>query len=133
MVGALWDAAWNIAASALNAIKSFFGIASPSKVMRDEVGRFIPSGLAVGIEANTRPVENAMHSLSDMTTNSLQSDISAALSPGSAEPAYTPAAPSGVVITVNVYGAPGQDVMSLARAVSRVLQDDLEQKELVFA
>lgn len=133
MVGALWDAAWNIAASALNAIKSFFGIASPSKVMRDEVGRFIPSGLAVGIEANTQPVENAMHSLSDMTTNSLQNDLSAALSPGSAEPAYTPAAPSGVVITVNVYGAPGQDVMSLARAVSRVLQDELEQKELVFA
>lgn len=133
MAGALWDAAWNIASSALNAIKSFFGIASPSKVMRDEVGRFIPSGLAVGIEANTRPVENAMHSLSDMTTNSLQSDISAALALGAAEPAYTPAAPSGVVITVNVYGAPGQDVMSLARAVSRVLQDEFEQKELVFA
>lgn len=133
MAGALWDAAWNIASSALNAIKSFFGIASPSKVMRDEVGRFIPSGLAVGIEANTKPVENAMHSLSDMTTNSLQRDISAALAPGSAEPAYTPATSSGVVVTVNVYGAPGQDIMSLARAVSRVLQDELEQKELVFA
>ncbi len=133
MAGALWDAAWNIASSALNAIKGFFGIASPSKVMRDEVGRFIPSGLAVGIEANTKPVENAMHSLSDMTTNSLQRDISAALAPGSTEPAYTPTASSGVVVTVNVYGAPGQDVMSLARAVSRVLQDELEQKELVFA
>lgn len=133
MAGALWDAAWNIASSALNAIKGFFGIASPSKVMRDEVGRFIPSGLAVGIEANTKPVENAMHSLSDMTTNSLQRDISAALAPGSTEPAYTPTASSGIVVTVNVYGAPGQDVMSLARAVSRVLQDELEQKELVFA
>lgn len=133
MAGALWDAAWNIASSALNAIKSFFGIASPSKVMRDEVGRFIPSGLAIGIEANTKPVESAMRSLSDMTTNSLQCDISAALAPGLAEPAYTPAASSGVAITVNVYGAPGQDVMSLARAVSRVLQDELEQKELVFA
>lgn len=134
MAGALWDAAWNIASSALNAIKSFFGIASPSKVMRDEVGRFIPSGLAVGIEANTEPVESAMRSLSDMTTDSLQRDINAALIPAAADSAaYTPAAPSGVVITVNVYGAQGQDVMSLARAVSRVLQDELEQKELVFA
>ena len=50
MAGALWDAAVNIAKSALNAIKSFFGIASPSKVMRDEVGRWIPAGVAEGIE-----------------------------------------------------------------------------------
>lgn len=133
MGSALWDAAWNIAASAFNAIKSFFGIASPSKLMRDEIGKFIPPGIAVGMEANTQPVEDAARSLSNLTVNSLQRDISAALAPGLAEPAYTPAASSGVVITVNVYGAPGQDVMRLARAVSRVLQDELEQKELVFA
>lgn len=133
MAGALWDAAWNIASSALNAIKGFFGIASPSTVMRDEVGKFIPSGVAVGIEANTRPVTDAMHSLSDLTTSSMQHDISAVLTAGSVEPDYTSAVSSGVVITINVYGAQGQDVMSLARAVSRVLQDELEQKELVFA
>lgn len=37
----------------LNGILSFFGIASPSKLMRDEVGRFIPAGIAEGIDGAT--------------------------------------------------------------------------------
>ena len=72
MAGALWDAAVNIAKSALNAIKSFFGIASPSKVMRDEVGRWIPAGVAEGIEKNTRPITSAMSRLAGLTAMPLQ-------------------------------------------------------------
>ena len=52
MAGALWDAAVNVAKSALDGIKSFFGIASPSKVMRDQVGKPLDAGLAVGLEDN---------------------------------------------------------------------------------
>lgn len=37
----------------VDAIKKMFGIASPSKVMRMEVGQWIPKGVAVGIEENT--------------------------------------------------------------------------------
>lgn len=50
MAGALWDAAVNIARSALDGIKSFFGIASPSKVMRDQVGKQLDAGIVVGME-----------------------------------------------------------------------------------
>lgn len=75
MASALWDAAKNIASSALNAIKSFFGIASPSKVMRDEVGKWIPPGIAVGIEANTQPLTKALHDVSTLTTDSMQADM----------------------------------------------------------
>lgn len=75
MAGALWDAATNIARSALNAIKSFFGIASPSKLMRDEVGRFIPAGIAAGIAANTRPITNEMSRLASLTTVSAQTNL----------------------------------------------------------
>lgn len=75
MAGALWNAARNIARSALNAIKGFFGIASPSKTMRDQVGKWIPAGMAVGIEANTKPLTDAMHSLSGMTTDTIQTDL----------------------------------------------------------
>ena len=35
---------------ALDAIKEFFGIASPSKVFRDEVGKWLPPGISVGFE-----------------------------------------------------------------------------------
>ena len=40
----------DLASSALDAVKDFFGIASPSKVMRDEVGKMLPAGMAVGVE-----------------------------------------------------------------------------------
>lgn len=36
----------------VSGIKGFFGIASPSKVMRDEVGKYIAEGVAVGWEKN---------------------------------------------------------------------------------
>lgn len=75
MAGALWDAAVNIAKSALNAIKSFFGIASPSKVMRDEVGRWIPAGVAEGIEKNTRPITSAMNRLAGLTAMPLRGGL----------------------------------------------------------
>ena len=75
MGNALWSAAKSIARSALNAIKSALGIASPSKVMRDQVGKWIPSGVAVGIEANTKPLTEALHDMSVLTTDSLQADM----------------------------------------------------------
>lgn len=57
-----------IAGNAFDGVKKFFGIASPSKLMRDQIGRFIPEGIAVGIEANADSVSDAMKDLSNMTT-----------------------------------------------------------------
>lgn len=44
-------------------LKSVLGIKSPSRVIRDQVGRWIPSGLAVGIEGNMDEVEDATKQL----------------------------------------------------------------------
>lgn len=41
-------------------IKKLFKIGSPSKLMSDQIGQWIPKGIAVGIEANTSSVQNAM-------------------------------------------------------------------------
>lgn len=49
-VGTLVQAAKNVANSALNAIKSALGIASPSKVFAKEVGRWIPPGIGKGVD-----------------------------------------------------------------------------------
>ena len=43
----------------LNGLKSFFGIKSPSRVMRDQVGKMIAEGTAVGIEEGSKKVESA--------------------------------------------------------------------------
>lgn len=77
MGGALWEAATNVAKSALNAIKSFFGIASPSKLMQFEIGPYIPQGLALGIEKNAGYVTDAMDDLGLQSTSRLRSTIAA--------------------------------------------------------
>lgn len=53
------------AKSLLNTAKSALGISSPSKVFRDEVGKFIPAGVSVGIEAET---PEAIKSVKQMTS-----------------------------------------------------------------
>lgn len=51
------------ASSITDGIKKFFKIGSPSKLMRDEVGQWLPKGIAVGIDANT---DSALDSIDDM-------------------------------------------------------------------
>ena len=50
--------------SVLEGIKGFFGIASPSRVFRDEVGKMLAEGMAVGIEKNADAPLDAMTDLS---------------------------------------------------------------------
>lgn len=58
-IGAAVSAAANMARSAVNAAKSFLHIASPSKVMKNEVGYYVVAGFARGINQNTKMVEQA--------------------------------------------------------------------------
>ena len=47
-------------------IKKVFKIGSPSKLMSDQVGQWIPKGIAVGIDANTDSVYKAMQDMSNI-------------------------------------------------------------------
>ena len=53
------------AKSILDGMKSALGIHSPSKLFKDEVGRFIPQGVAVGIEADTESALRAIDNMND--------------------------------------------------------------------
>lgn len=57
---ALWGKLKSGAEYALGKVKSFLGIASPSKVFRDQVGKQIVAGMAVGVDKNTDLVNKAM-------------------------------------------------------------------------
>jgi phage-related protein len=61
--GAVVEKIKGIAAGALDAVKSFFGIKSPSRVMRDQVGKQLGAGLAIGIEASIGTVLKATDKL----------------------------------------------------------------------
>lgn len=48
------------ASSALDRAKGLLGIASPSRVFADQVGRYIPEGIAQGVTGNLGPIHEAM-------------------------------------------------------------------------
>nr|WP_278773229.1 phage tail tape measure protein [Limosilactobacillus mucosae] len=88
--GAIWraaSAAARMASAAMHAAKAWFNIGSPSKVMRDQVGKWVPAGLAVGIEQNTDLVENAAKRMAeaampDIHMTDMQQRINGVLSHG---------------------------------------------------
>lgn len=74
-VGAVIAKAKAAAAKVVGAVKGFFGIASPSKLFRDEIGRYLMLGLADGIEGNTKPVKTAIDSIAAITAGGFESEL----------------------------------------------------------
>ena len=70
MAGSVAAAAASIAGSAVAAARSTLRINSPSKVFRDQVGRAIPEGMAVGIEKYGYYVNDSMTDLANKTVES---------------------------------------------------------------
>ena len=114
----LYDKLRGWVSDVLGWVKGLFGIHSPSKVFANEIGKFIPPGITLGVE---QAMPRAMR------------DMSEELSALSALPmgGGTTTNMGGVVL--NVYGAEGQDVNALADAVMYKLQHAVERREAVFA
>ena len=70
MAGAVASAASSIAFGAVAAARSALAINSPSKVFRDQVGRAIPEGMAVGIEKYGYYVDDSITDLANKTVES---------------------------------------------------------------
>ncbi|KFI49740.1 phage tail protein [Bifidobacterium biavatii] len=73
--GAIKDAIVGLAKNAWSAVKSFFGIASPSKLMRDTVGVMVGRGLANGIIESTKTVSRAATNLAGQAYNAFDATI----------------------------------------------------------
>ena len=57
-----------------NFIKKIFKIGSPSKLMENQVGQWIPKGIAVGITANTDSVYDSMKQLQESVVSGFELD-----------------------------------------------------------
>lgn len=55
----------------VDGLKSKLGIHSPSRVFRDEIGKFIPRGIAVGIEADTDEAIKAIDNMNNDIMNEM--------------------------------------------------------------
>ena len=69
----------SIATNAINAAKRVLGISSPSTVFRDEVGKMIDAGLAIGIDSDAdvplKAMDDIASSLADTAINDIQAPM----------------------------------------------------------
>lgn len=58
-----------------NWLKKFFKIGSPSRLMADEIGKWIPAGIGVGIEENTKPLYSSLKGVGSAVIGGLSSGL----------------------------------------------------------
>lgn len=79
--GSLFNSLTNLASSALEKAKGLLKIGSPSRVFGDEVGHWIPAGVAVGVEENTQVLNDAIERMARSGINFAKEDLSYLESP----------------------------------------------------
>lgn len=135
-VGGLVSSAINACKNLLNGVKSFFGIASPSKLMRDEIGLFLPPGIGNGVTKNMdaaiKPVKRMSQAIEDAAVAEL--DTSVAVKAGKAirtgrkfvdgDASATVRNYGGVTIIVNAKD--GKSAREIAKEVKKILVTDEE-------
>ena len=115
-----------------NAIKKVFGIASPSKVWKKEVGAMLAQGIGIGFSDEMDTVVDDMQKSMDGLTGNMTASVRAY---GTATGMIADETNTyyGGNITVNVYGAEGQDVDELAKQVAYELEEQKNRKAVVYA
>lgn len=123
--------AWGAVTSAIGAltdmipkkIRSLLGIHSPSRVMRDMVGKFIPQGIAVGMTSQDGFIASHAQTLKDQLTGSMSNIAlpSVGLAGGSLATAGTSTSTTSNQVTINVNGSnPDLVVPQIKRELRRV-------------
>lgn len=87
----IFDSLKSLARNALSAAKEALGIGSPSKLFAEEVGRWIPPGVAMGIDDNLTPIQSSINGMvrvaaSDFATASSNQNVTAANPAGASGP-----------------------------------------------
>lgn len=105
------------------AVKKVLGIASPSKVFM-EVGKWIPEGLALGIEKNINVVYDASNMMADASL------FEPSFEPSAGEYGYSGG--SGVSYEFNIYAAPSQSAREIAEEVRRLIIKDESRRRVAW-
>jgi len=69
---ALWQTMKNLAASAWRWAQDAFEIGSPSKLFAREVGRWIPAGIAEGIDDNLQPIDTSVRMMANSSLENVR-------------------------------------------------------------
>ena len=117
----------NIASGALSAAKGALAINSPSKVFRDQVGKAIPEGIAVGVELNADMVDKAVADLANPKAFNTSAYMPAQVASANYRTAQMPN------MTINVYPSEGMDERKLADYVAQSIYKEVRRRGVAFA
>ena len=131
MIDFVLDKVTGFANNIVSAVKKAFGIASPSKVFAT-IGGFLAEGLGEGWEDGMTDVREDMLKSTDGLTTSMTAEVSAYAS-GASALSGSETTVNGGSITINVYGAEGQNVNDLAEIIAVKLDDMTRRKGSVYA
>ena len=131
VAGALWSKLKSGFDDALSWAKNFLQIGSPSKVMADEIGKWIPLGIADGIDAEANAITDAMNDVGKLITDpSVQMAVTQSapdLSNAVARPALT------IAPTINNYNSADLDEEAVAQRTVDMIVQQIQKEELVWA
>ena len=103
-------AAITVASAAATAMQKYSKIASPSKLMRDEVGRYLTEGVAVGMLDSIGQVRQAAQTVSDAATSGMGGDLYGMTTPGAG-------------LTVNVPPADFSAILAELQSIRQAIQE----------
>ena len=129
MAGKAVDTVKNVGKSLVNGIKGILKISSPSKVF-EQIGEFTAEGFAIGYESSMDDFKSDMAMNMNGLTASMTADITAHTPDnyGGAGDTY-----NGGNVTINVYGAEGQNINDLAQEIAYRLESMTKRKGAVYA
>lgn len=127
----IWEKIKGFCSGIVDKIKGFFGIKSPSRLFRDEIGENLALGLDVGFTDEMGTVTDDMVDSLDDMTKAMETNIESNGIAG-AETISGDTNIGGSTIAINVYGAEGQNVDDLAQQVAYRLEDLTRRKEAVY-
>ena len=129
----LWQQITSWAHGFVNTIKSVFKIGSPSKLLADEVGHWLPPGVMIGVEANMEPLDKATDAMKERIVGNLQG-MNATVNATTTVPVYTKTDDEDLrPIEVNIYASEGQSVNDLYNVFERRLTNSVLRKGAAFA
>ena len=129
-IGWVKDKIKGMGESITKAIKGVFGIHSPSKLWREQIGQNLGISIGLGFGDVVGDVKKDMMSDMNGLTASMTADVSAY---NSGEALGGTTNYNGGAVTINVYGAEGQSVSELADVIANKLEDMTKRRQMVYA
>ncbi|OTN83684.1 hypothetical protein A5819_003781 [Enterococcus sp. 7E2_DIV0204] len=120
-------AAQNVANQIVSTMKRAMDIHSPSRVMRDEVGKMIPAGVAVGIDKYSNFVEKSMQRLSEKISMPALDNLNTNLSFGGGTQSLSLAGDVSSSMTIEV--PVNLDGKEISRVIVKPMSQELKRME----